>query len=1032
VPGFSQSDAVETTTATLHLYSKADNISPPVNFTLLVNGEKITDAKITSVATPITLQVPSKLLRDTANKLTIQTDVPAKSELAPIYIDSLDVEYASLFAGKNGSLEVELPEDETVANSRLQLTGFRAQHLIALKLDGDSAERLNVQGGRGTALVGSETGPGSHFLFQEEELIQRPPLAEDLNEDPISPDGDADVLVIYHHTFQDAADLLTHDLQEAHIRATRIDVQRIYNAYSDGDLSTNAVRDYLASAVYTWKGRRPYAAILIGDANGDGHNISRQNIPNFIPIHSLSTASPSQTNRISADSYYSWMNSGDEATDLIISRISAGESQEALNTVKNIIAYRADEETPADWKQRVMYISDTGGFIDSVRNLTQSYSRSISDQKVLAVDDLPWEDNYYLPPGLISRDEDSKVSPAMTAAISDVYTSGCALSLFFGHGAPNLWSNQRFWFGGGTPNSDILRLEVNHRLPFVASFTCNNAVIDYPLRPWNVCIAEDFMRYEGKGAIGCFMPSGPGYVTNHEVLADGFLRGWTLGIREHGILSELSRINHQVRMEIDNHSRMFIELGDPTLKLPELRKPQDDGDDTKSFLIQRIVPVDEPTSASLTGSWSVSILNRSRASHKETLSIDVLDEDGKAIKSQRTKIEVAPLAEKNIIVTAQFPKPGYYRIHADFPSSSGQNFPADLSSRVTDYEFSIPSEAGSLQVLKNTVSIREANAPGTNARLAYVVANNGSLPAYGELDIHGTIDEEKVFALKRTTDILLPGRVASLTEGLPIPTLLQKPLTVRFDWIQRNDQKQEISHGKESITIDPTQVAELRIIPDSLKIDPPQPFEGGTVFVNGEVENIGKTCSAPATMGLYAATDTKLSTPLRNLASASLYTLAALKPGEKRVFTLRWDPKDDAGEQQIVAVVDTGFLNIETQRDNNRATALFHVRTKTKLASGTMIVENTADLTYVKLIAQVSNLGETDSRPISVTFYNSQTQSDDTKLGEVIVQSVAAGQTQEVPMEVSLASFSSDPSKFQPSFTIALKGSLMRVSSVTQ
>ena len=77
------------------------------------------------------------------------------------------------------------------------------------------------------------------------------------------------------------------------------------------------------------------------------------------------------------------------------------------------------------------------------------------------------------------------------------------------------------------------------------------------------------------------------------------------------------------------------------------------------------------------------------------------------------------------------------------------------------------------------------------------------------------------------------------------------------------------------------------------------------------------------------------------------------------------------------------------------------------------------------------NLGETDAGAVAVNFYKERTQRDTTLLGDVILEGVPAGATAEAIYEWKVpADVARDPSAIDPSFTIALRGSLMRVSSV--
>jgi hypothetical protein len=74
------------------------------------------------------------------------------------------------------------------------------------------------------------------------------------------------------------------------------------------------------------------------------------------------------------------------------------------------------------------------------------------------------------------------------------------------------------------------------------------------------------------GAVGVFMPSGPGYPDQHVHFAEAWARAASrMGVRRLGVISELARLNYQARLGDDDHSRMYIFLGLPELELPRPR-----------------------------------------------------------------------------------------------------------------------------------------------------------------------------------------------------------------------------------------------------------------------------------------------------------------------------------------------------------------------------------------------------------------------------------------------------------------------------
>jgi hypothetical protein len=82
---------------------------------------------------------------------------------------------------------------------------------------------------------------------------------------------------------------------------------------------------------------------------------------------------------------------------------------------------------------------------------------------------------------LVMPEKKLKVSPRATWLVRRAFERGTGAIYYFGHGSPNLWMDERVWFGGDSANSDNQLLAGTGFTPFVTTMTCNTGAIDYPI-----------------------------------------------------------------------------------------------------------------------------------------------------------------------------------------------------------------------------------------------------------------------------------------------------------------------------------------------------------------------------------------------------------------------------------------------------------------------------------------------------------------------------------------------------------------------
>jgi hypothetical protein len=203
---------------------------------------------------------------------------------------------------------------------------------------------MDTQGGRSYLL----TGPGT---------VHTPPVTAHTPVDLAAP---LDATAVYiapaelHAALQPLVDLRG---QQGH-SARLIDVQAIYDSWSFGQVSPEAIRSFLRYAVATWA-TPPQTVTLVGDGTADPLNYTGNNNVNYIPPY-LAMVDPF-IRETACDSCYGRINTDDPLADplpaLSIGRLPVKSPAELQALVAKLSAYEHDQ-SGLTWRARVIYIAD--------------------------------------------------------------------------------------------------------------------------------------------------------------------------------------------------------------------------------------------------------------------------------------------------------------------------------------------------------------------------------------------------------------------------------------------------------------------------------------------------------------------------------------------------------------------------------------------------------------------------------------------------------------------------------------------------
>jgi len=523
-----------------------------------------------------TLEIDYSILREKGNEMSLRMmpreDKPPGEEPTGVYIDYIELEHPRRFLFEQGHLHFQSPSRREGRNITYTLHGAPSNPILGIEHSEAAnprfirTKRIGAAGMGRIRFTTREQGRES-YLFS---TIDRIPVPGDPPPRPVkranlsNPENLADYLIISYPDFIPTLRPLADEREKQGMKTKIVDVEAIYDEFNHGLQSPLAIKEFLATALAGWE-LPPTYVLLVGDSSSDYRNEARNDVKNFVPAYSYS-ARVGEQDKWASDHWYTTLTGEDEYPDIILGRISVNSIEDTGNIVNKILHY-GKNRTPGPWRATLGYVADDGPFDEEAEDLRKNHTPLSFTGKTIYLEDLPLEDNFYLDRAFVERSK-AKVSTEATARIFDLFQNGAVFISFFGHGSPNIWTDERIWFGGDTKNSDNLHLTNFERLPFVTNMTCNSGAIDYPTPKWNVCISEDCMRQKNGGAIGLFVPSGPGFTSSHKKISKA-LREVLFQYRLHelGEAVTLAKCLYLVRKNSLEIMQMFIFLGDPALAL---------------------------------------------------------------------------------------------------------------------------------------------------------------------------------------------------------------------------------------------------------------------------------------------------------------------------------------------------------------------------------------------------------------------------------------------------------------------------------
>ena len=172
---------------------------------------------------------------------------------------------------------------------------------------------------------------------------------------------DADMVIIYHKNWKDAAQRLAHHRSAySELNVETIDVEEVYNEFSSGRQDPTAIRDF--ARMINNRSENFRYLLLFGDGSYDFRDIDQTtSFQSFVPTYETKE-SLDPLEAFPSDDYFAQLDD-DEGTDLrgdldiAVGRLPARNIEEAENFVNKIIAYDLSKSSFGKWRSRIAFSS---------------------------------------------------------------------------------------------------------------------------------------------------------------------------------------------------------------------------------------------------------------------------------------------------------------------------------------------------------------------------------------------------------------------------------------------------------------------------------------------------------------------------------------------------------------------------------------------------------------------------------------------------------------------------------------------------
>lgn len=531
------------------------------------NGNKINNS-ISGVATGDVEADFARIIRPTGtyttttDQQTIHISYPQVSATSSGWLDFIELQTKRHLHYQGTPLQYRSIASNTVAAAEYVISGISVANVIwdITDLQRPVVQEYTSSGGEARYTVLNDNEIREFVVFSTTGSFPAPTSVGPVANQDLHGIQDADLVILYHSDFAEAAQRLAHHRLEHNgylVETIAIDV--LMNEFAGGGQDPTAIRDF--ARMLKSRSSRFRFLLFFGDGSYDMRHINQdQSDENFIPVfETLESMNPIRA--FPSDDYFALL-SDDEGNDLkgaieiAVGRIPVSSVEEANIVVNKLIQYDTNPATHGDWRLGITYVSDDE---DSNQHLLQTEDVATTQQNTHPEYNLK---KIYLDAFQQMNSPGGDRYPDANAAINAAMQQGMLILNYFGHGGPSGWTQERV-----LGIQDIQSWNNYNRLPLFVTATCSFTPYDEPSLE---SAGEMVILNPSGGAVGLLTTVRAVYSSSNkrltsEVFERILLEENTdqLTIGEVMVLAKNS--NHQDTVDIN--ARKFAIIGDPSMKL---------------------------------------------------------------------------------------------------------------------------------------------------------------------------------------------------------------------------------------------------------------------------------------------------------------------------------------------------------------------------------------------------------------------------------------------------------------------------------